>query len=245
MQQPTGDVHVVADFGDADWSDLELPLTGHHFGVRSGDLDAGVEAGLCVLLDNVTADNATGTNAAVVRTLRGGEAAAGREPEWAAIETQHRVLLLEPEPHVVSGEFFSRHCSGCTRVGRVRLHVRGQVDLTHHEHVPTATDRIRAGEDGLEHAVRLVASGLVGRRTVEPPDRHFGYVILNDLGLVAEHGCWLSSIEPDVFSLVRHEGVLPRYRCRGERVLVGGCYRGRRHDVTVRLPPHVRNVNAV
>lgn len=38
-------------------ADLELPLSGHDFGVGSGDLDTGVKAAPVVRLDDVTLDN--------------------------------------------------------------------------------------------------------------------------------------------------------------------------------------------
>lgn len=38
-------------------ADLELPLSGHDFGVGSGDLDPGVKAAPVVRLDDVTLDN--------------------------------------------------------------------------------------------------------------------------------------------------------------------------------------------
>src|SRR5690606_30764080 len=55
VQQPSGDPHVVADLDDAGGADLELPLTHHHLGVDAGDLQAGLEAGVEVGLDDVAA----------------------------------------------------------------------------------------------------------------------------------------------------------------------------------------------
>ena len=73
VQQPAGDVHLVADGGRAERADLELPLAGHDLGVGAGDLEAGVEAGLRVLLDDLATDDAAGADAAVVRALRLGK----------------------------------------------------------------------------------------------------------------------------------------------------------------------------
>ena len=58
-------------------ADLELPLAGHDLGVGALDHQAGVDARLGVLLDDLAADDAAGADAAVVRALRGGEAAGG------------------------------------------------------------------------------------------------------------------------------------------------------------------------
>lgn len=60
---------------DADaGADLELPLRLADLGVGARDLDAGVDAGAQVALDNVALDDAAGADAAVVGALRGGEA---------------------------------------------------------------------------------------------------------------------------------------------------------------------------
>ena len=66
-------------------ADLELPLAGHHLGVGAGDRQPGVDARLGVLLDDVAADDLVGADAAVVRALRLGEAAAVREAERRAV----------------------------------------------------------------------------------------------------------------------------------------------------------------
>ena len=85
LQQPAGDVEVVADLGHAGRADLELPLAGHHLGVGAGDLEAGVDARLGVLLDDVAAEDLVGADAAVVRALRVGVAAAVGEAERRAV----------------------------------------------------------------------------------------------------------------------------------------------------------------
>ena len=43
--------------------------------------------------------------------------------------------------------------------------------FAHDQLVVAAADRVVADEDGLQHAVRAVARGLVGARAVEAPDR--------------------------------------------------------------------------
>ena len=65
-------------------ADLELPLAGHDLGVDAGDRQAGVEAGLGVLLDDLAAEDLVGADAAVVAALRRGEAVR-REAERRAV----------------------------------------------------------------------------------------------------------------------------------------------------------------
>lgn len=74
VQQETGEPELVAHLDADAGADLELPLGGHDFGVGSRDLNAGVQAGAVVRFDNVAHDNLSGTDTAVVRTLRGGVA---------------------------------------------------------------------------------------------------------------------------------------------------------------------------
>ena len=75
VEQPAGDPQLVGDVERAERADLELPLAGHDLGVDAGDAEAGVEARLEVRLDDVTAEDLVGADAAVVEALRGGEAA--------------------------------------------------------------------------------------------------------------------------------------------------------------------------
>ena len=72
VQQPAGDVQLVADVERAERADLELPLAGHHLGVGAADAEPGVDAGLRVHLDDVPPHDAAGADAAVVRALRAG-----------------------------------------------------------------------------------------------------------------------------------------------------------------------------
>ena len=65
--------------------------------------------------------------------------------------------------------------------------------------------RIGSGYDGdrLEHAVALVAGGLVRARTVETPDRKFA-AVFDDLRLRSKFRRRLGAVDPDVLSLVDH-----------------------------------------
>ena len=58
-----------------------IPLSGHDFCVRARNGKSGIDASLGVLFDNFTSDDTTSSNAAVVRALRSGLSATGREAE--------------------------------------------------------------------------------------------------------------------------------------------------------------------
>ena len=70
MQQEARHPQIVAHAQALARTHLELPLTGHHFGVRARDLDAGVETRAIVRLDDRAAKVVVSTNGTVVRTLR-------------------------------------------------------------------------------------------------------------------------------------------------------------------------------
>jgi hypothetical protein len=142
-----------------------------------------------------------GADTAVVAALRGGEAAEGEAVGPTVLE--ERVLLLDAEHRLLVGVLGGRHGTGPTGVRDVGLH--GDVEhLRHHEEVVAAADRVRAAEDRLQHAVRLVAGRLVGRRAVEAPYRELLGAVGEDLGLRAQLGRRLRAVDPDVLRLVGH-----------------------------------------
>ena len=159
-----------------------------------------VETGFEVVLHQRAAVDLVLADSAVVATLRLGVAGRG-EPVRAAV-LHERELLLDAEQWLVLLVLLGGPGRCGAGVGRMRLAV-DEHHLAHHEHVVAATDRVRVARDGLEDAVALVAGGLTGARSVESPDREFG-AVFQDLGLRAELRRRLSSVDPDVFSLVNH-----------------------------------------
>jgi hypothetical protein len=200
VEQPAGDPHVVAHLDDAGGADLELPLAHHHLGVDAGELQAGLEAGVHVGLDDLAAVDLVGADAAVVGALGAGEAAAGPAEGVAVLE--ERVLLLHAEPHVLVGVLLGRRGARSPGVGGVRGHVDVE-HLVQHEDVVAAADRVGADEHGLEHAVGGVALGLVGGGAVEAPHGRL-LAVLQDPGLRAQQRRRLGAVDPDVFSLDAH-----------------------------------------
>lgn len=84
-------------------SDLELPLGWHDLRVDARDLDAGVQAGLVMRLDDVAAIHLAGTDTAVIRPLWTWEAAhRPLGPSVGCIFVLHQgVFLLQTEPSLV------------------------------------------------------------------------------------------------------------------------------------------------
>lgn len=208
VEQPAGDPHVVGDLQRADRADLELPLAGHDLGVDAGDLQPGVQTGVQVPLDDLAAEHLVGADAAVVEALRGGEAALG-EAERAAV-LEEGVLLLDAVPGLLVREPLGDRAELGAVVGRVRRAV-DEEDLAEHQPVVATAQRVRAAEDRLEHAVGVVAGGLVGAGAVEAPVRQVG-AVLEDPGLGPEPCGGLGAVDPDVLGLVaqhrslRHPG---------------------------------------
>ena len=221
VQQPAGHVQVVADGQRVGGADLELPLAGHDLGVGALDHQAGVDARLGVLLDDLAADDPAGADAAVVRALRGGEAAAVGEAERRAVRLEHRVLLLDAVDHLQLGVLLGDLGERRAGVGDVRLHVAGVEHLAEHEDVVAAADRVGAGEHGLQHAVAALARGLLGRRAVEAPDREL-LAVVHDLRLRPQQRCRRHAVEPDVFSLVGHSCSFVRRDHGARRVIDDG-----------------------
>ena len=81
--------------------------------------------------------------------------------------------------------------------------VGSEEGLTHDQEVIAAAERIGADEDRSEDNVGVVASGLIGARTIESPDRRLG-VLVDDPGLRADVGSRLGAIDPDVFGSLLH-----------------------------------------
>ena len=177
---------VVADLGHARRADLELPLTGHHLGVGAGDLEAGVEARLRVLLDDV----ATRRSCRRRRRSSTGPAARGSRPSGkprACRRLDHRVLLLQAEPEALRRRTSSpRRAAGARVLVGCGAHVVGQEHLAHHQDVAPAADRVGTGEDGLEDAVGLVARGLLGASSRRTPRSAACHAVVEDLGLGAK-----------------------------------------------------------
>ena len=96
LEQPASDPELVTNGDRAQDADLELPLTHHHFGVSAFDGETGTDAGQRVGFDDVTSGHLRATDAAVVRTLRGGEANFGPAVRTAVLV--EGVFLLDAEP---------------------------------------------------------------------------------------------------------------------------------------------------
>lgn len=148
-------------------TDLVFPLGGHDLGVGAGDGNLSVHAGLVVSLDNVTAEDLAGTDTAVVRALRGGEAVLGPSVGPAKL-VEKGVLLLQTEPEAVLLVLLEDDggvVAEVVGVGRAIRHVR----LAHDQDVVAQTEGVGVVCNGAEVDVRVVAGRLARRRTVKVP----------------------------------------------------------------------------
>lgn len=161
VQQPTSNMHVVANGECVSGTNLEFPLTGHHFGVGAFDHETSIEASLRVLFDDLATNDAAGADAAVVRTLRFGESATDGEAEGATVWAKHGVFLLDTENHFVRGVLLGSLGARGTGVSCVGLAGGCRRDFTQNENVVAATDGVGTGEHGDQGAVGLVARCLI------------------------------------------------------------------------------------
>lgn len=166
-EEETSEPELVTHLNAVARTDLELPLGGHDLGVGARDLDAGVEAGLVVGVDNVALNDLAGTNTAVVGALGSGETVRG-PAEGTVAEVEEGVLLLETEPGLVFG--VSLHQLGALMAvvelvgGAVGVPALGQ-----DEDVGGATEGVGEDGNGLQVNVRVVAGRLACGRAVEVP----------------------------------------------------------------------------
>lgn len=161
-------------------TDLELPLCRHDLGVGAGDLDAGIEAGLVMRLDDVAAEDLAGADTTVIRAL-GSRVPVHWPAVWAIRHVEQGVLLLEAEPRLL---------------GLVRLHqLRGLVAvvvlvggsigipaLAQDEDVGVTAHWVGEDGDGAEVDVGVATGGLTRRRAVKVPFWQVGEVDLSIVG---------------------------------------------------------------
>lgn len=150
-------------------TDLELPLGRHDLGVDTRNLDAGVETGAVVGLDDVTGVDLTGTDTAVVGALRGGVTTLG--PCVDLIElVEQGVFLFQTEPDLLVSVGLHQ-LDGLVAV--VEL-VGGTIvvpALSQDNDVVTLTEGVRIEGNGSEIDIGVVAGGLTGGRSIKVPLR--------------------------------------------------------------------------
>ena len=201
QQQVAGDPHFVGGASGALAEDLEFPLALGDFRVDAFVVDAGEQAEVEMLFDDLAGNVAdvVVADAGVIGTLRSGIAIC-REAERTAVLVEE-VFLLEAEPRAGIVE------DGRAGVGHVRRAI-GVHDFAHHKRAVLAG---AVGEHGdrLQHAIGIMAFGLLGRAAVKTPQRQFldlrkfGEVL--ELRLAAQIRDRLVAIQPDILELIfRH-----------------------------------------
>ncbi|MNS78214.1 hypothetical protein D3C72_1118170 [compost metagenome] len=144
-------------------------------------------------------------DAGVIRTLRSRVTLLG-EAERAAVLVEE-IFLFEAEPCVLVVED-GRAAVRCMRGDAIRHH-----DFAHDEYAVGA-GRIGIDRNGLQHAIRRVAFGLLGGRAIKTPKRQLlerrEFVEFLDLCLAAQVGDRLVSVQPDVleFELSHYEPLI-------------------------------------
>src|SRR6185437_5845313 len=200
-----GDPHLVGRGPRTLAEDLEFPLALRQFGVDALMVDAGLEAELEVLLDDLAGDRADvlEADAGVVGALRRRVTVLG-EAERAAVLVEE-ILLFEAEP----GGFVIE--DGGALVRRMRSLAVRHHDFAHDQRAVLAR-AVRKHRDRLEDAVRRVAFGLHRRRTVEAPQRKLvegreGIEFL-DLRLATQVRYRRVSVEPNILELILRHAIL-------------------------------------
>ncbi|KAF1755782.1 hypothetical protein GCK72_012232 [Caenorhabditis remanei] len=116
LKQVAGHPQLVSHLDSLAWSDLELPLSWHHLGVGSGDLDAGVKASAVMGFDDVATVYLVGSDTAVVWPLWSWESVLWPS-EWMSVNVEKSVLLFHTEPWVLVGSLLHDFLASLTEVG--------------------------------------------------------------------------------------------------------------------------------
>lgn len=167
VEEVTGSPEVVTHLDTLAGTDLEFPLGWKDFSVDTRDLDAGVQAGLVVSLDDITAVDVAGTDGAVVWALWTWETALG-PAIWPTIGVEEGVLLLKTEPWLLI--LVGLHDS--VALVTVVVLIWGAVwvpGLADDENVWRLANWVWEDSNGSEVDVGVVAWGLSGGRAVEVP----------------------------------------------------------------------------
>ena len=196
VQQVSGHPQLIGHGDSLAGTNLVLPLGRHDLGVDSRDVDARVQTGSVVGLDNVSGKHLAGTNTTVVRTLGGGEASLGPADGVIAL-VEHGVLLLDSEPDDLL--LVGAHELGAL-VSVVEL-VGGSIvvpALGQNNNVVASSERIGVDGGGSEIDIRVVAGGLFCGGSVKVPLGE----ILDGFGLLTQSLALGSDvklgIDPDV-----------------------------------------------
>lgn len=167
LQDESRHPELVAQADAQARADLVLPLGRHDFSVGARDLDASVQAGLVVRLDDVTAHDLAGADTAVVWALRSRETVL-RPAVRPAISAEKSVLLLETEPILVLLVGLHHDGGVMAEVVGIRLAVP-HPRLAHNKEVGLVTERAWKHGHWTQVDVGIVAGRLAGRGAVEVP----------------------------------------------------------------------------
>jgi hypothetical protein len=180
VEEEAGGPEVVTHLDALAGADLELPLGRHDLGVSAGDVDAGVQAGLVVSVDNVALDDLASAYTAVVGALGSRETTRGPAVR-PIVGVEEGVLLLKTEP----GLAVSVQLHDLLALMAVVELVGGAVGvpaLGEDDDIGGTAERIGEDGDGPQVDVGVVTGGLAGGRAVKVPDGE----LIRGVGLVLE-----------------------------------------------------------
>jgi hypothetical protein len=167
VEEEAGHPELVTEIDTWSRTDLVFPLGGHDFSVGTRDLNASVQAGLVVSLDDVTGDDLAGADTTVVWALRSWEAVLG-PAIWPAISAEESVLLLETEPITLILVLLHDNSGVVTEVVGVWLSI-GHPSLGHDKDVVAQSNGIWVECDGAEVDIGVVTWSLAGGGAIEIP----------------------------------------------------------------------------
>jgi len=160
-QKISGNPELIAALETFDGSNLEFPLTGEDFSIKTRDLDTGGKTTSHVSFSNISTNSVGGTNRAVVLALRMSETTSGetnRPSVGGTFVLKEDVFLLETEPGLLINSFVESFSGIVSKVAlgrgleiRVIGFAKNQIRFFLSIRASIVSERIRAEKDWLKN----------------------------------------------------------------------------------------------
>jgi hypothetical protein len=224
VEDKPGNPELITHLDALAGSDLEFPLSGHHLGIGTGDVDTGIQAGLVVREDDVALDDIAIANTTVVLELRSGETTLG-PAIGPVVLAEESVFLLKTEPWnplLVRLHDLGAFVTVVELVGSAIMVPAFRED----EDVGSAEERV--GEDGygLQVDIGVVTGSLAGGGAIEVPGGEIRRSVLLSRKSPRFGASVPGRVDPDVLSddaaLLVQTCVFPELLCGKKKFHVSG-----------------------
>jgi hypothetical protein len=209
-QQISGNPELIATLKTFNGTNLELPLTGEDFGIKTRNLDTSSQTASHVGFSNISTDGVGGTDWAVVLSLRMSKTTSGETDGPSVGGTfvlKKDIFLLKTEPGLLINSLVKGFLSIVSKVGfsggleiRVICFTKNQISFFFSISAFVVSKRIGTEENRLEDDFRALSGGLSSGRTIVVPGGEV-FDLVTDLGDAHGLGSQIETrtTDPDVF----------------------------------------------